>query len=144
MVPDPRLDHRGNPAFPAHDRRGFPNRETPAAVEIVALGDSMTYGSVGHPEDAWPAALQALTGRTTYNMAIGGWGPFECLEVLAEALEHQPRVVVLGFYLGNDLFDAFRMAYRTAYQAWRGGDRSVEFPAGTWWVVRCAGASAAT
>lgn len=39
---------------------------------------------------------------------------------------------------------AFRLAYRTAYRAWRNGDRSVEFPAGTWWVVRYAGASAVT
>jgi putative transposase len=37
---------------------------------------------------------------------------------------------------------AFRFAYRTAYCAWRKGDRSVEFPAGTWWVVQYAGASA--
>lgn len=39
---------------------------------------------------------------------------------------------------------AFRLAYRAAYRAWRSGERSVEFPAGTWWVVRCAGATAAT
>lgn len=39
---------------------------------------------------------------------------------------------------------AFRLAYRIAYRAWREGDRSIEFPAGTWWVVRFAGASAAT
>jgi REP element-mobilizing transposase RayT len=39
---------------------------------------------------------------------------------------------------------AFRLAYRTAFRAWREGDRSVEFPAGTWWLVRRAGASAAT
>ena len=39
---------------------------------------------------------------------------------------------------------AFRLAYRTAYQAWRNGDRNVEFPMGTWWVVRYAGATAAT
>jgi len=38
----------------------------------------------------------------------------------------------------------FRLAYRVAYQAWRGGDRSVEFPMGTWWVVRHAGANAPT
>lgn len=37
---------------------------------------------------------------------------------------------------------AFRLAYREAYKAWRGGDRQVVFPAGTWWVVRCAGAAA--
>lgn len=39
---------------------------------------------------------------------------------------------------------AFRLAYREAYQAWRSGARNVAFPAGTWWVVRCAGAAAAT
>ena len=39
---------------------------------------------------------------------------------------------------------AFRLAYRVAYQAWRSGDRSVEFPMGTWWVVRHAGAAAPT
>ena len=39
---------------------------------------------------------------------------------------------------------AFRLAYREAYQAWRSGARDVVFPAGTWWVVRCAGAAAAT
>ena len=39
---------------------------------------------------------------------------------------------------------AFRLAYRQAYRAWRGGARDVAFPAGTWWVVRCAGAAAAT
>jgi hypothetical protein len=39
---------------------------------------------------------------------------------------------------------AFRKAYRVAYEAWRGGERDVEFPLGTWWVVRCAGAAAAT
>jgi putative transposase len=39
---------------------------------------------------------------------------------------------------------AFRLAYRAAYRAWRNGDRGVEFPAGTWWVVRYAGALAVT
>jgi len=39
---------------------------------------------------------------------------------------------------------AFRVAYRAAYRAWRSGEQSVEFPVGTWWVVRCAGAVAAT
>lgn len=33
---------------------------------------------------------------------------------------------------------AFRAAYRRAYQAWRSGVSEVEFPAGTWWLTRCA------
>ena len=39
---------------------------------------------------------------------------------------------------------AFRMAYRTAYEAWRDGKWDVEFPLGTWWVARYAGAAVAT
>jgi REP element-mobilizing transposase RayT len=38
----------------------------------------------------------------------------------------------------------FRAAYRRAYEAWRSGEPGIEFPAGTWWVVRCANASVAT
>jgi len=39
---------------------------------------------------------------------------------------------------------AFRVAYRTAYEAWRSGEQNVEFPLGTWWVVRRAGAVVCT
>ena len=39
---------------------------------------------------------------------------------------------------------AFRRAYRVAYAAWRSGDTEAEFPLGTWWVVRHAGATAVT
>lgn len=39
---------------------------------------------------------------------------------------------------------AFRAAYRRAYEAWRSGQADVEFPAGTWWVVRCANVAVAT
>jgi REP element-mobilizing transposase RayT len=39
---------------------------------------------------------------------------------------------------------AFRVAYRAAYEAWRGGSRDAEFPLGTWWVARYAGATVAT
>ena len=39
---------------------------------------------------------------------------------------------------------AFRAAYRTAYEAWRSGRWDAEFPAGTWWVARHAGAIVAS
>jgi hypothetical protein len=38
----------------------------------------------------------------------------------------------------------FRAAYRQAYEAWRSGVRDAEFPAGTWWLARCAGVTVAT
>lgn len=39
---------------------------------------------------------------------------------------------------------AFRAAYRAAYEQWRDGKWDVEFPLGTWWVVRHAGAIVAS
>lgn len=39
---------------------------------------------------------------------------------------------------------AFRRAYREAYAVWRQGKPRVEFPLGTWWVVRYGGAQAVT
>lgn len=38
----------------------------------------------------------------------------------------------------------FRTAYRRAYEAWRSGVPDVEFPAGTWWLARCANVTVAT
>jgi REP element-mobilizing transposase RayT len=38
----------------------------------------------------------------------------------------------------------FRAAYRRAYQTWRTGHPDVEFPAGTWWLARCANVTVAT
>ncbi len=38
----------------------------------------------------------------------------------------------------------FRAAYRRAYQTWRSGHPDVEFPAGTWWLARCANVTVAT
>ena len=38
----------------------------------------------------------------------------------------------------------FRAAYRRAYTVWRSGQRDIEFPPGTWGVVRYAGAIAVT
>lgn len=37
----------------------------------------------------------------------------------------------------------FRTAYRSAYEAWRSGERDLEFPAGTWWLARYTAAKVA-
>lgn len=48
------------------------------------------------------------------------------------------------WYAAVQRLRAFRLAYRIAYREWRGGKPGVEFPVGTWGVVRHAGAAAAT
>jgi putative transposase len=39
---------------------------------------------------------------------------------------------------------SFRATYRRAYEAWRRGAPDLEFPAGTWWLARCANVTVAT
>ncbi len=121
MVPDAATRWRGNPDHPAHDRLGFNNVLVPRQADLVALGDSVTYGVIGSPnlDDpvpissalSWPAVAADLSGLTTYNMGLGGWGPVEYLHVLDEALTMNPRTVALGFYFGNDLADCFHAVY---------------------------------
>lgn len=121
MVSDAVLGLRGNPDYPAHDRLGFNNASVPERADLITLGDSQTYGVVGSPDlnhrveissdVCWPAYLADLSGRSVYNMGLGGWGPVEYLHVLDEALAMNPQSVVLGLYLGNDLADAFSAVY---------------------------------
>jgi len=110
-VDDPVLQYRPNPAFPDHDAAGFRNAVRPERADIVALGDSQTYGHAVTRESAWPARLQAATGLSVYNMAYSGYGTGHCLALLDEALALQPRLVVVGLYGGNDLIDTFFMVH---------------------------------
>lgn len=110
-IPDARLRHRPNPDFPGHDARGFRNPEALDRAEIVALGDSQTYGTGVPPEAAWPRRLAAATSRTVYNFAYGGYGPAHALLLWDEAMALEPRIVVEAFYLGNDLYDCFDLVY---------------------------------
>ena len=110
-VPDAKLLYRPNPAYPDHDEKGFRNAQVPAAADIVALGDSHTWGSGVKSEQTWPKALEVLTGRPVYNMGMSGWGPVQSFLYWEEATSLKPKVVIEGLYSGNDLYDAFSMVY---------------------------------
>lgn len=78
---------------------------------MVALGDSLTWGFGASRRDAWPQAFAERTGLVVYNMGLGGYGPVQYAELLDDALELEPRLVIVAVYFGNDLYDAYRMAY---------------------------------
>jgi hypothetical protein len=102
---------------PGEEVRGWRNAAVVAHAEIVAIGDSQTYGSNAVADDAWPQQLGRMLHRSTYQMAHGGWGPGEYLVTLDEALRLRPKVILIGFYLGNDLGDAYARVYHTAHLA---------------------------
>ncbi len=111
-ISDDKVGWRGNPDFEDHDAKGFRNKQVPHQVDVVVLGDSMTYGVWVDREDAWPQALGRAGHLTVYNMGISGYSPIQYLLLLDEALELKPKLVILTLYMGNDLFDCYSMVYK--------------------------------
>lgn len=111
-VPDEALRYRIEPLTGAHDALGFRNRSVPDSADIVAIGDSHTYGISATASGSWPSQLASMTGDTVYNISLGGYGPAEYLYLMEKyAFDFHPKVIVAGFYLGNDLRDSFRAVY---------------------------------
>jgi hypothetical protein len=124
------------------DAEGFRNRAVRERFEVAALGDSFTDAMTMVAEASWPARLERILGAPVQNYGTAGFGPQQELLVLKDFVKaHRPRVVVLAFFAGNDIFDAeafdeFQRSggtqQRTA-QGWRIKD--VISRADTWFVV---------
>jgi lysophospholipase L1-like esterase len=110
-IRDANLVVRPNPKHPEHDLKGFRNEIVPNNVDIVALGDSNTYGYFVKREKAWPQYLEFVSKITTYNMAYGMYGPVHSLILWKEAKELNPKLIIEAFYAGNDLFDSYNLVY---------------------------------
>ncbi len=109
LVPHPVLVQMIESGSAGHDLWGFRNPELPERADIVAVGDSQTYGVSAVAEESWPARLRQLSGRSVYNLALGGYGPREYRYLVSEyALRLQPKLVLVGFYFGNDLRSLLR------------------------------------
>lgn len=93
------------------DARGFRNPKALSHASVVAIGDSQTYGNQAASNEAWPAQLGELMGTSTYEMAVGGYGPIQYNSLFDEALALKPDVIIVGLYLGNDIFDAYYLPY---------------------------------
>lgn len=115
------LGHRIAPGTSGHDALGYRNAEVPATSRIVAIGDSHTYGVSAPRDGSWPSHLSSLLGEPVYNMGLGGFGPLQYLHLArTTARELKPKVIVVGYYFGNDLMDAYRLAHaRPQWQSWR-------------------------
>ena len=112
------------------DAEGFRNPIVRQQIDVAALGDSFVEAMTSPREEAWPARLEELSGKKVQNYGTSSFGPQQELYVLQDfAIVHQPRDVVLGYFAGNDLFDAER------FDRWEhGGDKPGEEPSG--WRLR--------
>jgi lysophospholipase L1-like esterase len=121
LVDDPILGHRIEPFSTGHDALGLRNREVPEHADIVAIGDSMTYGVSASRDSSWPQHLSRLLHEPVYNMGLGGYGPLQYLQLArTSARSMKPKLLVVGFYFGNDLMDSYYLAHgRPYWHDWR-------------------------
>lgn len=120
-IQDEILGLRIPPHTTGHDALGFRNRTVPQRADIVAIGDSMTYGVSAPRDSSWPQQLGGLLGEQVYNMGLGGFGPLQYLHLAkSTAPALKPRLLIVGFYFGNDIMDAYYVANGNPYwQGWR-------------------------
>lgn len=127
LLNDPATLVRGHPfmsesaTMGPQDALGFRNRAVPVTADVVAIGDSQTYGNNAALDETWPHQVAALLPDrkpVVYTMATGGWAAVQYLEMFAYAQRFRPRVVVVAFHSGNDALESFRVAY--AIERWRG------------------------
>jgi len=115
-VRDEILGIRVPPGTAGFDEWGFRNRRVPSAAEIVAIGDSHTYGNNAAMSESWPYVVGSVTGRSVYNLSLGGYGPNQYYHLLkTHAVKLKPHWVFCGLYMGDDFENAFLMTYGRDY-----------------------------
>lgn len=97
------LSYRLDQSLGGIDDNGFRNASVPETADIVAIGDSHTYGVNVDPEDSWPNQLAAMTNMSIYNFGVSGYGILQYKHLIHEATKLKPRYIIIGFYAANDL-----------------------------------------
>lgn len=133
VVPDSALGITISPNSSGFDTWGFRNKKVPSVADIVAIGDSHTYGNTAAMEEAWPAVVARQTGLNVYNLGLGGYGPNQYYHLLTtKGVTLHPRWVVCGLYMGDDFENAFLMTYGLEYWSYLRQGRWENVDANIW------------
>lgn len=88
--------------LPACGRKKPAATRVPAGAAVLALGDSLTWGTGATPETSFPAVLAKLTGWQITNAGVPGDTAEQALQRLPALLaEHKPQLVIVSIG-GND------------------------------------------
>jgi lysophospholipase L1-like esterase len=121
------------------DAHGFNNADPwPARADIVAIGDSLTFGYGVAPDEAWPAFIaRALPDTKVVNLGLIGAGPQQHLRVYETfGVPLEPKILLVGFFVANDFWDAER--FDTWLKSGAGGNYMVWRDFGGYTGVRTA------
>lgn len=101
------------PYVATSNAEGFRPNSAGPPYEIVLIGDS--FLAMGEDDaSTLSERLRAVSGHATFNLSRSWYGPYQYLELLKRyALVLRPKVVLLGFYAGNDIDDI------REYHRWR-------------------------
>ena len=146
-VQDEVLGIRVAPGATGFDEWGFRNPRVPPVADVVAIGDSHTYGNNATMSQSWPYVAGRLTGRSVYSLALGGYGPNQYFHLLeTRAVQLKPTWVVCGLYMGDDFENAFLMSYGKDYWAGLRGTARTRVDGDIWKEAddTCAGRSSCT
>lgn len=112
LISDDALGIKLPPSSSGHDAWGFRNKKIVETADIVAIGDSHTYGNTARMSESWPFVLGNLTGRKIYNLGMGGYGPNQYAYLFeTKALSLKPRTIICAIYMGDDFDNAFELTY---------------------------------
>jgi len=115
-IRDPKLLYRMDSlSLEDVDRNGFRNPRVLKEVDLVALGDSHTYGYNVRSEHSWPQQLAGMAGMSVYNFGVGGYGGLQYHYLMDEAIKLNPKYIILGLYLTNDLREICKMIREMDY-----------------------------
>ena len=96
----------------AYNEEGFRDLMNTGDENIIVLGDSFIEGESVNNDETIPYLLDSWNPDLAFReFALGGWGTvhqYRAYQEIGKAIDHQ--LVVLGYYIGNDLSDNLNAA----------------------------------
>jgi hypothetical protein len=92
-------------AWHAYNSEGFRDTYNSGDENIVVVGDSFTQGNLADQNSTYPHLLDRWSTNTAFlNYGTGGYGTDQQLLVYRDVSRNQDhKMVIVGYYLGNDM-----------------------------------------
>lgn len=95
-----------DPLHFTYDRWGYRNTADIEQADVVLLGDSYVEGWYVSDTETTAQRLQTRLIRPVVNLGVSGYGTLQEFLVLKnDGIRFNPKVVILFFFEGNDLYD---------------------------------------